>query len=76
MTEVRMFPNPATDLVTLTGLDSEATVTLSDAIGREVATIANMNGRAEYATDRLTPGAYIVRVATDAATRSFRLMKQ
>jgi len=76
LADVRMFPNPATDLVTLTGLDSEATVTLTDAMGREVATIANMNGRAEYATDHLTPGAYIVRVATDAATRSFRLMKQ
>ncbi len=60
---MRLYPNPATETVTLTGAEAGATVTLFDGLGRAVSTSHLAPGTSHLNLRGLAPGLYVVEVA-------------
>ena len=71
-----VFPNPATDLVVLAGIQGNADVWLIDVQGREVLALNNaaLNGRYELNVSDLQAGAYTIVVRQGAQRGVQRLL--
>jgi DNA/RNA endonuclease YhcR with UshA esterase domain len=59
---VTLFPNPASDRLTINAPAALTTATVIDALGRTVRTVALTGGTASVEVSALTPGVYSVRV--------------
>lgn len=72
---LRLFPNPATDLLHLDAA-SGCEITIFDAQGRMVAASTHHSGRrVEIDTRRLAPGLYHIRVLSGTEVRSARFIR-
>jgi hypothetical protein len=71
---VSLFPNPATSSVTLDGLTAGTTITMMDAMGRNVMSQAVSGGRMEVSVAGLSTGIYMVQVQEGNAVRTARLV--
>lgn len=58
-----IFPNPATDLLTVTGIQGDAHVTISDLQGRLLITQWVKSGEAAIDVSKLTSGIYLVEIS-------------
>ena len=67
-----MMPNPATDVVTLSGIPAEATVSVLDLTGREVHQVTP--GQRVVTVSDLTAGTYLVMVKHGANVRTEKLI--
>ena len=71
-TEWGMMPNPAADVVTLTGLAADAQVSILDLSGRKVMDVTK--GQRVLAVSSLSPGTYLVLVAQGSDVRTQKLV--
>lgn len=64
LTKFSVFPNPANDLITITGFKNEGTalVSLFDISGREVVVAQQLNANGTLDVSQLSPGAYFVQL--------------
>ena len=69
-----MYPNPATDMITVGGVALNALVEVYDATGKLETSGRLHGGRLSVAT--LVPGVHELRVLEGDAVRSLRLVKQ
>jgi uncharacterized delta-60 repeat protein len=67
--QAALFPNPANDRLTITGLRA-ATVVVHDALGRQLDVVRNVFGQAELNTAAWAPGAYFVELLERDGSRS------
>ena len=65
LAQVNLYPNPATDKVTLSGLAQQARIDLIDATGRTLATWTSADEHTTLDISRLSRGNYFLRI-TDA----------
>ena len=65
LAQVNLYPNPATDKVTLSGLAQQARIDLIDATGRTLATWTSVGEHTTLDISRLSRGNYFLRI-TDA----------
>lgn len=71
---MNMFPNPATDLVTITGVSVNASVEVYDALGKLVLTDRLQGGRLQVG--QLATGIHQVRVTENGVVYELRFNKQ
>lgn len=71
---IALYPNPASSLVTLTGIDGEATVTVVDMNGRAVASFAICDSELEFDVSSLSSGAYFVRITSQRVSAIRKLI--
>ena len=69
-----VYPNPANDLLTMTGASPNSTVNIFDATGKLVLNTTNLTGRLDLAS--LVPGVYQLVVIGKGATNQVRFAKQ
>jgi len=71
-----IYPNPAKNSITITGLTADATVTISDMTGRTLVeqAVSASNNTVNIAT--LATGNYVVKLATAQATTTIKLTKE
>jgi hypothetical protein len=69
-----LYPNPANDRVTISGWDTNASVTITDVSGRLVRQEQLRNNQIE--TSMLTDGIYVVTLTEGTKTESMRLVIQ
>ncbi|MEZ4721478.1 MAG: M43 family zinc metalloprotease [Flavobacteriales bacterium] len=67
--EIRMFPNPATDMVTITSTNRISEVTIYDFTGRLMTQQRPTNSSLALSTQDLASGVYIVSVTTENGQR-------
>ena len=68
LSDILLYPNPASSSVTLSGIDVEATVTLLDLNGREGASWRVTDGAITLDVSELVRGTYFLRIVTDSTT--------
>ena len=73
--EARIFPNPATNEVHVTGL-SDATVRIYNLVGKEMLTMTNLNGDKIINISTFDKGIYLVKVEQTDKMSVFQLVKQ
>jgi hypothetical protein len=72
---VEFYPNPATDLITLTGIESNATISILNGMGQVVANVPNVGSVTSYALNQLSSGTYVIQVVGEDQISTSRLMK-
>lgn len=72
LTSLAVFPNPATDQITIAGLDpnQQFNANLIDISGRTVLTAQVSNGASTIDVSALAPGVYVLSVSDEFGTRS------
>jgi hypothetical protein len=71
---LNLYPNPATTSFTMDGLTAGSTITVMDAMGRNVMSTAVSASRMEVSLVGLSTGIYMVQVQEGNAIRTARLM--
>jgi hypothetical protein len=71
-----IYPNPAKDAITITGLTTDATVTIYDMTGRTLVQQAVSAGNNTVNIATLTTGNYVVKLATAQETTTIKLTKE
>lgn len=59
---VKIYPNPANEMLNVDGLETETTIELYDIVGRKVKTIRTLNSRESIDMSMLQPGNYIIHI--------------
>ncbi len=75
MSELKLFPNPADNLVHITGLTPDAEIHVTDAMGRTLDKVMHTGNAAEYETSHLPQGVYVFNILSSVGTRALRLVK-
>jgi hypothetical protein len=77
--DVAVYPNPVTDRLYISGLNSiegAKSVVLSDLTGATIQSQTYTNGQSvELSTTSLVPGIYMLHLTTEAGSASFRIVK-
>ena len=63
-TIITLYPNPASDRVTLEGVGKEAKVLVINSVGKVVKLLDNVSGSVTFSVEDLPKGIYFVRVGT------------
>lgn len=71
---IALYPNPATDLVTIGNVESGSVVTITDITGRIMYSTVTDNTQAIIDTDAFAGGMYIVRIEHNGAILSRKLV--
>lgn len=71
----QLYPNPATDKVTITGLN-EATIKVYNLLGKEVYSLKEARGQLIINTSSFEKGLYLVKVEQDEELSVFQLIKR
>lgn len=72
LTNVSIYPNPATDVLNVTGVDSVTSLVINDINGR---TIKTVNNATSINVSDLNAGVYFVNIATENGTVTKKFMK-
>jgi hypothetical protein len=72
--DLKIFPNPAADVVNITGLPQQTDLTLRDAVGRLVLTQQVLADQTQLDVSALAPGQYILTVAVGEVIQHMQLM--
>jgi len=72
---IRLYPNPANDKVTITGLN-EATIKVYNLLGKEIYSIKEARGQQSINTSSYVKGLYLVKVEQDEELSVFQLIKR
>ena len=62
MDRIGVYPNPARDQVTLSGIDRDATISILNGVGQTVSQILNMGETTRYSVADLETGTYFIQV--------------
>jgi hypothetical protein len=73
--ELKLFPNPADNMVYITGLTADAEIHVTDAMGRPLDKVTHTGGTAQYETTHLLRGIYVVNIMSAHGARALRLVK-
>ena len=73
--QVVLYPNPAHDAVTLSGVEAGATLRLIDVSGREILARTAAADRVTVDISSLAPGVYYIRVSSSLGTSTHKLVK-
>lgn len=73
-TVVSLYPNPASEVVTISGLATGTQVSLVDLSGRTVGQYVAQESQLMMDVSTLLPGAYFVRIVANDATAVYKLM--
>ena len=76
LAEVKMFPNPTTDMVTITATKNIDTVSIYSVIGQEIKQIRPNTASTTVDLADLQAGIYVVKVTAEGATATSRLVKK
>jgi hypothetical protein len=76
LAEVKMFPNPTTDMVTITATKNIDTVSIYSIIGQEIKQIRPNTASTTVDVADLQAGIYVVKVTAEGATATARLIKK
>lgn len=71
---VTVYPNPATDKISVKGLQEQASLNLYDAQGHKVRTATHGDNTLDVAS--LPAGVYLLRVSTEDASAGFYITKE
>lgn len=74
--DVRLYPNPVHDMVTIQLPSTPCQVSLLDAAGRTVSTQSVSDSYCQFSLQSLPAGLYLVRVATSAGIATRQLIKR
>ena len=74
LADVSLYPNPATSYVVVSGIESQASLTLVDAAGRLVAAWTASSDRMTLDISQLPAGQYFLRIALQGAVSVKKLM--
>ena len=64
-TKITIYPNPATEYISITGLDNIKSIKIISTDGKIISTITN---KGEINISKLVPGVYFVEIQTDRST--------
>lgn len=76
LAEVKMFPNPTTDMVTITATKNIDSVSIYSVIGQEIKQIRPNTASTTVDVADLQAGIYVVKVTAEGATATSRLVKK
>lgn len=76
MDNVLVFPNPATDVLTVSGLTGNATLTVVDVNGKVIFTAQENNATAEISLVNVESGVYFITIASDKVNGTKRFIKK
>jgi hypothetical protein len=74
LSNITVYPNPATETISVKGLTNNATLTLVDAAGKTVSTATAEPGAATMSIGNVTAGVYFLHVASNNATSVQRVV--
>ena len=72
---VKVYPNPATDRITIQGITQTAQISIWDVAGKEVYTNSIQNDQA-IDFSGFQSGIYIVKILSDSQNKAFKIVKQ
>lgn len=64
MDQIGVYPNPAADLITLSGIDRDATISILNTVGQAIAQIPNLGETTRYSVADLETGTYFIQVVS------------
>ena len=76
LAQVNMFPNPSSDLVTISAAKTMDTIAIYSIVGQEIKQIHPNTASATVDVADLQAGIYVVKVTTDGVTATSRLVKK
>ncbi|MFZ4435201.1 MAG: T9SS type A sorting domain-containing protein [Flavobacterium psychrophilum] len=76
LAQVNMFPNPSSDLVTISAAKTMDTIAIYSIVGQEIKQIQPNTASATVDVADLQAGIYVVKVTTDGVTATSRLVKK
>jgi hypothetical protein len=72
---IKLYPNPVLDYLSVSGIDGKVLVTISDLNGKTVLT-KQITGNENIAVSALPQGLYIVKLRTDESVIEKKMMKK
>ena len=72
--EIRIWPNPVTDIINIGGVSETAVVEIMNLSGVKVSTGITLNS--SFAVNDLASGIYLARIISDGKIHTFRIVKQ
>ena len=76
LAQVNMFPNPSSDVVTISAAKTMDTIAIYSIVGQEIKQIHPNTASATVDVADLQAGIYVVKVTTDGVTATSRLVKK
>jgi hypothetical protein len=76
LAEVSVYPNPVTDVLTVSGAPAGATLTIADLSGRTVGRQTLTDRHTVVSVTSLPAGIYLVIVRSDKGTETFKIVKK
>lgn len=73
--EIKLFPNPVTDMLNISGLKNVSNVAIYNMLGQEVIKQSKLENE-QVDVSGLAPGTYLVKVNTDVATETYKIVKK
>lgn len=74
--KIRVFPNPVSDVLNISGLKEISEVSIYNLLGQEVIRKDKFDGQNQINVSSLSPGTYLVKVNADAKTETYKIVKQ
>jgi hypothetical protein len=72
---LQLFPNPATDMVTLNNVPADARISILNALGQTVRELPNGSTKARFSISDLEAGIYLVQCVSNQQVTAARLVK-
>lgn len=72
---LHLFPNPATDMITLSGVESGSQVSIINAVGQTIRGIANTGTTLQHSIEDLDSGIYFIQVVSDKQVSTMPVVK-
>lgn len=76
MAEVKMYPNPASDIVTITAVNPIDSVSIYSVLGQEIKQLQFNTNAVSVDIADLQAGIYVVKVTSSGVTATSRLVKK
>lgn len=74
--KVKLFPNPVTDVLNISGLKEVSTIAIYNLLGQEVIAKKDINEQKQVDVSSLSPGTYLVKVTANAKTETYKIVKE
>lgn len=74
--KVKLFPNPVTNTLNISGLKDISEVAIYNLLGQEVMRKKNIDGQNHVDVSSLTSGTYLVKINADSKTETYKIIKE
>lgn len=75
-TNIKVYPNPVTDIMNIEGPAKVSSVIIFDASGKQVMTSSANASKSQVNMSRLAPGVYMVKAQTENGVQTFKVIKK